>query len=1081
MRTTFRHAPVACSMRDCGTRGVLAISLAAISCMALAPEAMAGAAPAWEITSARAPTNFMPGDDSGRDSYLVTATNRGGAPTDGSEVTITDALAGPWLTLNEAGAASEGFSCVPGPPVSCTGTPRLAPGGHVMVEVPVDVAPGAPEELTNTVTVSGGGAPFATAHEQTDVSPAAVPFGFQSFDGTLTNADGTPDTQAGSHPYQMTTVFNLTTRPGSEGKAATTANPKDIEVRLPPGLIGDPQAVPRCTPEELQHDREGIAQGCPIGSQVGILTLRQANGKSGNSANATGAAPVYNMVPPSGMPGQLAFVVFGYPVTIDFGVRTGSDYGLTASLPDLSGELPATGSTLTIWGVPADPSHDDQRCPGPLATAECDGTLPGTQEPHPAGLPEVPFLTLPSSCEGPQTTTIGADSWQEPGSFLTDSFTTHEEVGNPIGFDGCNQLGFSPSIAVQPDTSVADSASGLQVDLSVPQSEDPTGLATPDLKTAVVTLPPGVSVDPSAADGLAACAPAQISLDTASQPACPDASKIGSVEIHTPLLPDPLLGSVYVAEQGENPFGSLLAIYLTAEADGVVIKLAGHVEADPETGQLTTTFANNPQLPFSDLKLDLFGGPRAPLATPDACGTFQTSSSLTPWSAPESGPAATPGDAFTISSGCVSGFSPAFSAGTVSDQAGAHAPFVLSFSRSDTDEDLSGLTASLPPGLLADIAGVALCPEADANAGTCPAASQVGTVQVGVGPGPQPFFLPGSIYLTGPYKGGPNGLAVVVPAVAGPYNLGVVVVRQSIHVDPSDAHVTVTSDPFPTILDGIPLRLRRVDATLDRPGFTFNPTSCAPMAIAATLTSRGGLTAPLSSRFQVANCAALPFRPSFTVATQARTSKADGASLHVRVTSGQGQANIGKVKVDLPAQLPSRLTTLQKACPDTTFDVNPASCPAASVVGTATAVTPVLNSPLAGPAYLVSHAGKAFPDLVIVLQGEGIVLDLVGNTDIKKGITSSTFKSVPDAPIDSFDLVLPEGPHSVLAAYLPSKTRGSMCGQSLSMPTAITGQNGAVIKQTTRIAVSGCPKPRKARKATKVGKAAPRGKAESRT
>jgi hypothetical protein len=321
----------------------------------------------------------------------------------------------------------------------------------------------------------------------------------------------------------------------------------------------------------------------------------------------------------------------------------------------------------------------------------------------------------------------------------------------------------------------------------------------------------------------------------------------------------------------------------------------------------------------------------------------------------------------------------------------------------------------------------------------------------------------GQVFITQSYKGAPYGLSIAQPAKAGPFDLGggacdCVVVRARVEVDPHTAALTVVSDPLPTILQGIPLQIKHVNVTVDRAGFTFNPTSCSKLAVTAVLSGGQGATAKASVPFQLANCATLPFRPRFTVLTKAHTSKANGAYLHVKVSSGPGQANIAKVRAELPRQLPSRLSTLQKACPDATFNANPASCPAGSVVGTATALTPVLKSPLSGPAYLVSHAGAAFPDLVILLQGEGITLELVGNTDIRKGTTISTFDTVPDAPITSFDLVLPDGPHSALGANLPAKARSSLCRANLAMPTLITGQNGAVIRQTTRIAVSGCPR-----------------------
>jgi hypothetical protein len=385
-------------------------------------------------------------------------------------------------------------------------------------------------------------------------------------------------------------------------------------------------------------------------------------------------------------------------------------------------------------------------------------------------------------------------------------------------------------------------------------------------------------------------------------------------------------------------------------------------------------------------------------------------------------------------------------------------------SRHDGEQDLSGVGVTMPPGLLGMLSHVEPCPEPQAAQGTCSPQSQIGHTQVAAGAGSHPFWVSGNVFLTGPYKGSPFGLSIVVPAVAGPFNLGNVIVRAAIHVDPRTSALSVTSDPLPQIVDGVPLRIQTVNVTIDRPNFMFNPTNCSQQAVTGAIagalpSGAPGVTASVSTPFAVAGCKNLPFHPQFAVLTHASTSKANGAYLHVKVTSGPGQANIGKVKVDLPKQLPSRLSTLQKACVAGVFDANPANCPAGSVVGTATAVTPVLKNALAGPAYLVSHGGAEFPDLEIVLQGEGVSLVLDGQTDIKHGVTISSFNSVPDAPITTFDLVLPQGPHSALGAV------ANLCSGALRMPTAITGQNGAVLKQTTKIAVAGCPKHKKGKRA----------------
>jgi hypothetical protein len=890
------------------------------------------------------------------------------------------------------------------------------------------------------------------AGKATGADQTFATFGVESFKVETLDREGHPYTQAAGHPYALTSVIDLSTTTSGLGNLSPDQNVKDIRTELPPGLIGNPTAAKRCTRAVVP-----IFQ-CPADSQVGLINVQ--------TSDAHFEEPVYNLVPPAGDAAEFG-ARFSNSVTgyIDFHVRTGGDYGVNADALNLSANSGIVRISLTVWGVPADPSHDPDRF--------CSGF---DSEGHPlrgcsAGAALVPFLTNPTSCAGPQTATLRVDSWQNPGEFASATSTMP-------AFTGCDRPDFTPAITLQPDTSVADSPSGLNIKLSVPQNENPYGLAEANLKTAAVALPAGVSVSPSAANGLTACSPEQIGIENASEPACPDASKIGSVEVNTPLLPNPLKGAVYVAQQNNNPFGSLLAIYVTAEdpVSGALVKLAGHVVADPLTGQLTTTFDNNPQLPFSDFKLEFFGGPRGALATPESCGTFTADSALTPWSGTSTVGLSEP---FTFAAGCVSGFAPVFTAGVTNPQAGAYSPFVLSFSRSDTDQEISGLSVSLPPGLLAKIAGVPLCSDANANAGTCPEASQVGTVQAAAGPGSQPFFLSGKAYLTGPYNGGPYGLSVVVPAVAGPFNFGNVVVRQSLRIDPHDAHVTDVSNPFPTILDpeganhevnGIPIRLRRVDVSIDRPDFTFNPTNCNPMAIAATPTSTAGLSAPVSSRFQAANCATLKFAPKFTVSTSGKTSKANGASLTTKLAypnAPQGtQADIAYVKVELPKQLPSRLTTLQKACLARVFEADPAGCPAASIIGHATVTTPLLPLPLSGPAYFVSHGGEAFPSLTIILQGNGVTLDLVGTTFINKaGVTSTTFKTVPDTPFNAFELTLPQGKFSALAA------NGNLCTSKLAMPTEFVAQNGAVIHQSTPISVTGCAKKKTLTRAQKLAAA----------
>jgi hypothetical protein len=664
-----------------------------------------------------------------------------------------------------------------------------------------------------------------------------------------------------------------------------------------------------------------------------------------------------------------------------------------------------------------------------------------------------------------------------------------------------SQQSFSPSIEVTAETSATDTPTGLEMNLRVPQNEDPNGLAAARVKEAVVTLPPGLTLSPSANDGLEACSPAQIGIGSVQEmerpPACPAASKVGYLEVSTPLFEHPLQGEIYLAQQ-ETVQGALVGVYLVVDdpATGTLVKLVAHLElggqqgvSGLEPGQVRVVLDNEPQLLFSDLKLVLSGGPHALFVSPQACGSASASSAITGWN----GTVATPSsNVLSTSSGCTQGFSPAFTAGTTSNQAGAYSPFTLTISRPDGSQRLGLINVTTPPGFLGDIAGVTICPNSDIEAAerrdqpgdgaleqadpSCPAGSDVGTVTASVGPGPDSVSATGHEYLAGPYKGAPFDLVAVTPAISGPFDLGVVVLRQGLYVDPHTAQATVKSDPLPTVIDGVPLDVRSVAVHIDGVGgnnkFIFNPTSCAPLAVTGSLVSTSGTNAAVSSPFQAANCASLKFKPGFVVSTEGRASKAAGASLDAIVTypnAPEGTyANIKSVKVDLPKQLPARLTTLQKACLAATFEANPATCPTASVVGSAKAITPILTSPLAGPVYLVSYGNEAFPNVEIVLQGEGITMTLVGNTNVKKGITSNTFKTIPDAPISSFELKLPAGPYSVLAANGSGNSRWDLCGQTLAMPTAITAQNGAVLKQSTKITATGCPKPKKAKTAAQL-------------
>jgi hypothetical protein len=905
--------------------------------------------------------------------------------------------------------------------------------------------------------------------------PAVADFGLQSLEVSAVNRNGSADDQAGSHPYALKTRFRVTKPEEVEAGRLGVAGHglKDARLELPPGFVGNPNATPKCTYPDF------TARVCPDDTAIGVATT-DVIGTNGTIYFFTN--PIYNIETPTGIPAEFGYDVKGFvPILLDAEVRTGGDYGITVSVRSVPQIVPVYGSRITIWGVPGDSSHDALRgkCLGEGQNSTEASGGPVEEESLgncPANVPAQPLLTNPTSCGVPRTATLSVDSWEKPGDFVS-------KVASMPELTNCETLDFSPSIAVTPDGSAGSTPTGLNVDLHVPQESttNPVGFAEADVKNTRVSLPAGVQLSPSAADGLLACSPGQIGLHSPEPSTCPDASKVGTVEIDTPLLGTPLMGSVYLASQDDNPFGSLIALYIVAENKeyGVLVKVAGEVTPDPVTGQLVTTFEETPPLPFSDLKLAFFGTARAPLSTPALCGTYTTETSIEPWTGT---PAVSPSSKFQITSGpggspCADPlpFTPGFQSGSTNLQAGAFTPFTLTMSRPDGNQTLSRVEMQMPPGLLGTLSNVKLCGEPQASQGTCGEDSLIGHTVVSAGLGNDPYTVTGGkVFITTGYKGAAYGLSIVNPAVAGPFNLGTVVVRAAINVDPHTAALKIVSDPLPTILDGILLQIQHVNVTVDRDKFTFNPTNCDKMQIVGTLSSSQGATSQAATPFQVTNCATLAFKPKFAVSTSGKTSRANGASLHVKLTYPVGpyDANIAKVKVDLPKQLPSRLTTLQKACPAATFEANPAACPAASIVGHAHATTPVLPVALEGPAYFVSHGGEEFPQLIVVLQGYGTTVDLVGSTFInpKTSITSSTFKQVPDVPVGTFEMDLPQGKYSALAA------NGNLCASRLKMPTSFVGQNGAELHRSTPITTTGCAKHKKSKRSGKHRKGNKHGK-----
>jgi hypothetical protein len=856
-------------------------------------------------------------------------------------------------------------------------------------------------------------------------------------------------TQASGHPDFGITDFRFAAK--KEGTLdkweAPEGRVENIRVDLPAGLAVNPEATPElCTEAELQADEKK----CPKGSQVGVDEATGTASLLGIKKTLTEEFPVYNMPREPGQPSRFGVEINSTLVKAagaqgyiyleggiswhkeaitdeDSGVVTGDDH-LFFEIREISPKLPELiESRLIFWGVPEKETH--------------------------IGKPTA-FITLPSTCSSKQISTLHADTYEEPDNWISETNET------PVTATGCENLALEPSLTLSPETTQSDQPDGASVTLHVPQyMDEPSKPDSADVQSAEITLPEGMTLNPSAAHGLETCSEQQYE-----EGQCPEASDVGTVSVNAPGIKDgSLTGHVYVGapKPKEEPRLGEYRLFLAAESPeyGVGLRLEGLVRANPQTGQLTTTFSGAPQIPFESLTLSFRGGPRAPLANPLACGAVAPSAAITPYGGEPAKAAATTG--FTVDSNGAGGecasslpFSLVQSLAPQSPaQAGAYDPAGFSLTRADGQQYLSNLSTTLPAGLLGAIASVPLCGEADAIAGKCPAASQIGTVTVTAGAGGEPYSFTGSAYLTGPYDGAPYGLSVVVPAIAGPYDLGEVVTRAALSVGVYSGRVTVSAT-LPSIVGGVPLRLQSLNVAVNRPSFLFNPTSCAPLATESVLTSAAGASQSLSSPFQVGNCGALPFTPSLSASSGAKTSKLGGASLVVKITQAAHQANIRELQLQLPKQLVARFSTIQKACPAATFEAGPppGGCTKSSVVGSAKVSTPVLPDPLSGEAYFVSHAAESFPDLELVLHGDGVTVVLVGHTHIAdSSITTSTFESLPDVPISSVVLTLPVGPSSALAA------NGALCAAKLLAPTTIVAQSGAKISRDTKIAVTGCP------------------------
>jgi hypothetical protein len=910
-------------------------------------------------------------------------------------------------------------------------------------------------------------------------APASAEFGITGFDVAFENEDGAQVTQAGSHPFEMTTSFDVNSIETPFGGKVLDEAVRDLLISQVPGFVGKPEAMPRCSNADFLTPSEGGGSPiCPASTAVGYVGVKLAN----PFVFATSWSAVYNLEPPPGVPAAIGFWTLSIPTPIHVGVEETPPYNILAKTQGIAQILDVIGAELTLWGVPADPAHD------PLRSDQCifpPITLSGEPPPSsgncPIDLPEEAFLTLPRACQGPLTTEFEARSWPNPGKWISDSALTHDdaEPPNPQGFSGCGKLGFDPQVESKPTSESAETGTGLDFNLNFIDEglTNPVGIAGSEAKKAVVTLPEGVTVNPSIGEGLGVCTPADINRETLkSEPGegCPNSSKIGTVHVDTPLVEEGIDGSVFLAQQDdpgttakgtENPFDSLLAFYIVLRSRnlGVLVKLPAKVEPDPETGQLITTLEDIPQQPVAHFNFHFREGQRAPLITPPACGTYTTEAKFWPWSDPDN-PRTVLAD-FEISEGVGGGpcppggvppFKPGFEAGSLNNNAKSFSPFNMRLIRADGEQDMTKFSSVLPPGVLGKLAGVSKCPDAAIEAAkaktgrqelaspSCPANSQIGRTLAGAGVGSALTYVPGQIYLGGPYKGAPLSVVSVTPAVAGPFDAGAVVVRIALTLNPVTAEVEAdgaASDPIPHILKGIPLKVRDLRVYVDRPEFILNPTSCDESSAKATLfggfldvfSAADDVPVALSSRYQAANCLNLPFKPHLKLNLRGGTKRGDHPGLKAVLRARPQDANIAGASVTLPRSAFLDQSHIRTICTRVQYAAR--QCPKGSIYGHAKAVTPLLDEPIEGNVYLRSSTNK-LPDLVIGLKGI-VDVDVSSRIDSKNGGIRNTFDVVPDAPVTSFTLTLQGGKKGLIV-----NSRDLCAGRTPRLNARFLAQNG---------------------------------------
>lgn len=1033
-------------------------------------------------------------DPGGSGRLVVTLTNLGDAEVDGTAdpVTIVDEL--PEGVVATGVEAFGGVSDKSGPvdcevetqtKVVCSFENELPSYEAIEIEIPVDTvgespAAGAPGKIS----VSGGNAPAKSSSQEINISPDAVPFGIERFSAIAEEEGGGEARRAGSHPFQLTTTLQFkagrlifgTSRGHSD--VVQPAQPRNLRFTLPVGLVGNATVVPTCSVAEFYNIEELINQ-CPDQTTIGAASVTVIEKASVGFTRV--AVPLFNLEPSVGEPAKFGFTVAGAPVVIDTEVDPDNRYRIAARISNASQLAEVLSSTVTIWGTPGDPLHDASR--GWKCVYHYEDTLfpPGACES--AVAPSVtPFLRMPVSCKALQET-IGEI---EPWNTTLGSSVAGAAVTSPAP-EACNHVPFNPVISSAATSSKAGSASGLDFELKMPNdgllAKD--GIAEGQAKKVEVVLPEGVTVNPSQGEVLGACSPGQLAQETASSPpgaGCPDKSNIGSVEVETPLLAEKAHGSIYVAEPYDNPFGSLLALYIVARIPerGILIKQAGKVELNPATGQLVTTFDNLPQLPFSSIKLHFREGERAPLVTPPSCGPQQVVARFTPWPStdpdnPAPGEIVTRTSTFNVERGvdggaCPSGavppFHPGLLAGTTNNAAGHYSPFTVRLTRNDGEQEFTNFSIKLPPGVIGKLAGIPFCPDAGIAAAkartgpnggqeeldnpSCPAASQVGRTLVGAGVGPALTYVPGKLYLAGPYHGSPLSIAAIVAAKVGPFDLGTVVIREALKINPDTAEVFVDptgSDPIPHIIQGIPVHARDIRIYVDRQDFVLNPTSCERTSTASTVLGSGldfSSTADdqpvtVTSPFQAADCAALGFKPKLSLRLRGGTHRGDTPALEAVVKARKGDANIGEAQVTLPHSEFLEQGNIGTICTRVQFaagDVPGEKCPPRSIYGHARAITPLLDEPIEGPVYLRSSP-RQLPDLVAALHSGKIDVNVTGYIDAAKGgRLRTTFATVPDAPVTKFVLKMQGGKKGLLV------NSTNICKGKNRAIADFTGQNG---------------------------------------